>query len=66
MLSKALEVIPELNSKIKSAFLVGQGVNSEGATKQSDRNSGNVVKMFKDGLVNVRKYVDRTLDLFSC
>jgi len=66
MLSKALEVIPELNSKIKSAFLVGQGVNSEGVTKHSDRNSGDAVKMFKDGLINVRKSVELTLDLFSC
>jgi endoribonuclease Dicer len=66
MLSKVLQVIPDLNSKIKSAFLVGQGVNSEGVTKHSDRNSGNAVKMFKDGLINVRKSVQLTLDFFSC
>lgn len=55
-LSKLLQVIPELNSRIKTAFLVGQGTSAEGLFKSTDQFSGDPVKMFKDGLINVREY----------
>ena len=54
-LSKLLQVIPELNPRIKTAFLVGQGTNSEGLLRSTDQYSGDPVKMFKDGLINVRE-----------
>lgn len=61
-LSKVLQVIPELNSKIKTAFLVGQGVSADGLLKSTDQYSGDPVKMFKDGLINVRE----SSILFNC
>jgi endoribonuclease Dicer len=54
-LSKLLQAIPELNSWIKTAFLVGQGTNTEGLLRSTDQYSGDPVKMFKDGLINVRE-----------
>jgi endoribonuclease Dicer len=54
-LSKLLQVIPELNPKIKTAFLVGQGTSSEGLLRSTDQYSGDPVKMFKAGLINVRE-----------
>ena len=54
-LSKLLQVIPELNPRIKTAFLVGQGTGAEGILKSTDQYSGDPVKMFKDGLINVRE-----------
>lgn len=54
-LSKLLQVIPELNPSIKTAFLVGQGTGAEGLLKSTDQYSGDSVKMFKEGLINVRE-----------
>lgn len=65
-LSRVLQLIQELNNKIKSTFLVGQGVNSEGIPNYTDRDCGDAVKMFKDGLVNVRKSIVSVLVLFLC
>ena len=52
-LSKILQAIPELTGRIATAFLVGQGVNGEGLSKQSERFNGDPVKMLKDGVINV-------------
>ena len=54
-LSKILQVIPELDSKIKTAFLVGQGSGADGVFRSTDQYPGDPVKLFKDGLVNVRE-----------
>lgn len=54
-LSKLLQAIPELDSKIKTAFLVGQGAGADGVVRSTDQYSGDPVKSFKDGLINVRE-----------
>jgi len=53
-LSKILPAIPELDGKVKTAFLVGQGVNSEGVSKQTDQYHGDAVKQFRNGEINIR------------
>ena len=57
-LSKILQAIPELTGRITSAFLVGQGVNSEGLSRQSEHFNGDPVKMLKDGVINVCEYTN--------
>ncbi|KAF8968313.1 type III restriction enzyme [Flammula alnicola] len=53
-LSKVLQVIPELSGKIRCAFLVGQGVNSDGVSKQTDRYyDEDPVKLFRKGVINI-------------
>ena len=53
-LAKILPAIPELSGKIKCAFIVGEGVNREGVSKQTDKFSGNPVQLFRERTVNIR------------
>lgn len=57
-LSKILPVIPGLEGKIRSAHLVGQGVNSDGVSKATDTYHGDAIQAFRKGEVNVRKSVE--------
>ncbi|KDR81905.1 hypothetical protein GALMADRAFT_59401 [Galerina marginata CBS 339.88] len=68
-LSKVLSVIPELQGKIQSAFLVGQGVNSDGVSKQTDRYRGDPVKLFRDRKINIliaTSVAEEGLDFKEC
>jgi len=56
-LSKVLNLIPELHGKIRSAFLVGQGVNSDGVSTQTDFYDGDPIKLFRDHVLNIRKQI---------
>jgi endoribonuclease Dicer len=60
-LSKVLNLIPELHGKIRSAFLVGQGVNSDGVSTQTDFYDGDPIKLFRDRILNIRKQIGLTL-----
>jgi endoribonuclease Dicer len=53
-LAKVLQVIPELSGKIKCAFIVGEGVNSDGVSKQTDRFHGNPLELFRKRSINIR------------
>lgn len=53
-LAKVLQVIPELSGKIKCAFIVGEGVNSDGLSKQTDRFHGNPLELFRERSINIR------------
>lgn len=53
-LCRALQAIPELRGMVKCSFLTGQGVNSEGVSKQTDRSLGDPVKLFRDHDINIR------------
>lgn len=68
-LSGILPSIPELQGKIKCAFLTGQGTNSDGVSKQTDRTYGDPVKLFRDREINIRKpvihYIRSIITLFS-
>lgn len=55
-LAKILPAIPELSGKIKCAFIVGEGVNREGVSKQTDKFSGNPVQLFRERIVNIRTF----------
>ena len=55
-LSKALSAMPELRDKIRSAHLVGQGVNTDGLTKTTNAYHGDAIGAFRKGKVNVRAY----------
>jgi endoribonuclease Dicer len=57
-LSKILPVIPGLEGKIRSAHLVGQGVNSDGVSKATDVFHGDAIQAFRKGEANVRKCVE--------
>lgn len=59
-LSKVLPAMPELKDKIRSAHLVGQGVNSEGVSKTTDMFHGDAVQAFRRREVNVRAYFGRS------
>lgn len=52
-LAKILPAILELAGKIKCAFIVGQGVNRDGISKQTDRFPGDPVKLFRERSVNI-------------
>ena len=54
-LSKTLLAIPETSGKLRTAYLVGEGVNSEGVARESDRVRGDPVTLFREGQLNVRK-----------
>lgn len=55
-ISKVLPAMPELNDKIRSAHLVGQGVNNEGVSKTTDTYHGDAIQAFRKGDVNVREW----------
>ncbi|KAF9452311.1 type III restriction enzyme [Macrolepiota fuliginosa MF-IS2] len=68
-LSKVLSAIPELKDKIRSAHLVGQGVNSEGVSKTTDMYHGDAVQAFRKGEVNVliaTSVAEEGLDFPAC
>ena len=52
-LGRLLEAVPELQGTIRCAHLVGQGVNSEGVSRHSDRYQGDAVKLFRDKEINI-------------
>lgn len=52
-LSKILPGIPELQRRIRTAHLVGQGVGNDGVTKHSDRYLGDSVALFRSKAINV-------------
>jgi len=54
-LSKALPAMPELKDKIRSAHLVGQGVNVDGVSKMTNAYHGGAIGAFREGKVNVRE-----------
>ncbi|KAF9484901.1 hypothetical protein BDN70DRAFT_871881 [Pholiota conissans] len=52
-LAKILQVIPELSGKIKCSFIVGEGVSSDGASKQKERSSRNPIELFRKRVINI-------------
>jgi len=56
-LSKVLNILPELHGKIRSAFLVGQGVNADGVSTRTEFYEGDPVKLFRDHILNIRKQI---------
>ena len=56
-LSKVLNLLPELHGKIRSAFLVGQGVNADGVSTRTDFCEGDPIKLFRDHVLNIRKQI---------
>ena len=52
-LSKVLPRIPELQGRIRTAHLVGQGVGNDGVTKHSDRYLGDPVALFRTKAINL-------------
>lgn len=56
-LSKVLNLLPELHGKIRSAFLVGQGVNADGVSTRTDFCQGDPIKLFRDHVLNMRKQI---------
>ena len=53
-LSKALSAMPELKDRIRSAHLVGQGLNVDGVSKTTNAYHGDAIGSFRKGKVNVR------------
>jgi endoribonuclease Dicer len=56
-LSKVLPAIPELKDKIRSAHLVGQGVNVDGVSKATDTYFGDALEEFRTGKINVCEFL---------
>ncbi|KIM49536.1 hypothetical protein M413DRAFT_438720 [Hebeloma cylindrosporum] len=52
-LSKVLNLLPELQGRIRSAFLVGQGVNADGVSTRTDSYEGDPIKLFRDHALNI-------------
>ncbi|CAA7265310.1 unnamed protein product [Cyclocybe aegerita] len=68
-LSRIIQVLPELQGKIRSAFLVGTGVNSEGMTRQTNQAHGDPVKLFKSKEINIliaTSVAEEGLDFDGC
>lgn len=55
-LSQILPCIPQLKELIQCAYLVGQGVNSKGVSKDlAIAGHNDAVKLFRDGKINLRE-----------
>ncbi|KAF9533589.1 hypothetical protein CPB83DRAFT_757321 [Crepidotus variabilis] len=68
-LSKVLLVIPEANKRLRTGYLVGEGVNSDGVARESDRVRGDPIKLFRDGHLNVliaTSVAEEGLDFKEC
>ncbi|KAJ3508953.1 hypothetical protein NLJ89_g5473 [Agrocybe chaxingu] len=68
-LSRIIQVLPELQGKIRSAFLVGTGVNSEGMARQTNQAHGDPVKLFKSKEINIliaTSVAEEGLDFDGC